>query len=145
MNAVRWAYVAFVFSVSACTHEDPIVVSGAWLRPPAPGLQVAAGYFDIVNRGDASIDLVGASSDLAGAVEIHSQTHDGGVMQMRRLDKLTLAPGQTTTLAPGGTHLMLLRFTGVTSHQIPITLTFSDATQRVVWFEVRTLSGAQTP
>jgi periplasmic copper chaperone A len=141
MNGLRLTCVAFVFSLAACTHEDPIVVSGAWLRPPAPGLQVAAGYFDIVNRGDKSIDLVGAASDVAGAVEIHSQTHEGDVMQMRRLDKLTLEPGQTTTLAPGGTHLMLLRFAGVTSHQIPITLTFSDGTQRVVWFEVRTLSG----
>lgn len=141
MNRIRLTCVAFVFSLAACTHEDPIVVSGAWLRPPAPGLQVAAGYFDIVNHGDKSVDLVGAASDVAGAVEIHSQTHDGDVMQMRRLDKLTLAPGETTTLAPGGTHLMLLRFAGVTSHQIPITLTFSDGTQRVVWFEVRTLSG----
>lgn len=141
MNGVRLTCVAFVLSLAACTHQDPIVVSGAWLRPPAPGLQVAAGYFDIVNRGDKSIDLVGAASDVAGAVEIHSQTRDGDVMQMRRLDKLTLAPGQTTKLAPGGTHLMLLRVTGVTSHQIPITLTFSDGTQRVVWFEVRTLSG----
>jgi len=145
MNGTRLACVALMLSLTACTHEDPIVVTGAWLRPPAPGLQVAAAYFDIVNRGDASIDLVGASSDLAGAVEIHSQTHDGDVMQMRRLDKLTLAPGQTTTLAPGGTHLMLLRFSGVTSHQIPITLMFSDGTQRVVWFEVRTLTGARAP
>lgn len=145
MNKIRWACVAIVFSLAACTHEDPIVVSGAWLRPPAPGTHVAAGYFDIANRGDTSIDLVGASSDLAGAVEIHSQTHDGDMMQMRRLDKLTLAPGETTTLAPGGTHLMLLQFGDVTSHQIPITLTFSDGTQRVVWFEVRTLTGAHAP
>jgi copper(I)-binding protein len=144
MNRIHLACVAFVLSLAACTHQDPIVVSGAWLRPPAPGLQVAAGYFDIVNRGDTSIDLVGASSDLAGAIEIHSQTHDGDVMQMRRLDRLTLAPGQKTTLAPGGTHLMLLHFVGVTSHQIPVTLTFSDGTQRVVWFEIRTLTGART-
>ncbi|HSE11381.1 MAG TPA: copper chaperone PCu(A)C, partial [Rudaea sp.] len=77
MSGGRLACIAFMVSLAACTHRDPIVVSDAWLRPPAPGLQVAAGYFDIVNRGDAPIDLVGASSSLAGAVEIHSQTHDG--------------------------------------------------------------------
>ncbi len=133
--------IAIALSCAACTHEDPIAITGAWLRPPAPGLHVAAGYANIVNRGDTPIDLIGASSAAAGAIEIHSQTLDGDMMQMRHLDMLTLPPDQTVKLEPGGTHLMLLQFVGATASPIPVTLTFSDGSHRVVSFEVRTLSG----
>jgi periplasmic copper chaperone A len=140
-----WAAIAFALCAAACTPSDPIEITGAWLRPPAPGLQVAAGYFDIVNHGATPLELVGAHSDAAGSIEIHSETHDGDMMQMRQLDSVALPPGQSVSFSPGGMHLMLLQFTGVTSPHIPITLQFSDGSQRVVEFELRTLTGASAP
>jgi periplasmic copper chaperone A len=137
--------IALALCMTACSPSDPIAVTGAWLRPPAPGLHVAAGYFDIVNRGNASIELIGASSGVSGSIEIHTETHDGDMMQMRALNRVALPPGQTVSFSPGGTHLMLFEFTGVTSPRIPITLQFSDGSQRVVAFELRTLSGADAP
>jgi hypothetical protein len=131
--------------MAACSPSDPIAISGAWLRPPAPGLQVAAGYFDVVNRGKTSIDLVAAHSDASRAIEIHTETRDGDVMQMRQLATVALPPGETVSFRPGGTHLMLLGFSGVTSSRVPITLQFSDGSQRVVPFEVRTLTGESAP
>jgi periplasmic copper chaperone A len=137
--------LAILLGAVACGAESkPIAVTDAWICLPAPGLSVAAGYFDIVNRTATPIDLIGASSDAAASIEIHTELHDGEVMQMRQLDVVALAPKQTVSFTPGGTHLMLLGYSGVTSITIPITLRFSDGSQQTVSFEVHTLTGERT-
>jgi copper(I)-binding protein len=139
------AAIAAMLLTAACAPSEPLTVTDAWLRPPAPGLSVAAGYFDIVNRTGTPIDMVGARSDAAASIEIHTESGDGEMMQMRQLDRVTLAPQQTVSFAPGAMHLMLFKFTGATSRQIPITLLFSDGSQRRVQFDVRTLTGESSP
>lgn len=139
-----FAIAAMLFA-AACAPSEPLTVTNAWLRPPAPGLAVAAGYFDIVNRTATPIDLVGARADAAASIEIDTESGDGQMMQMRQLDKVTLAPQQTVSFGPGAMHLMLFKFTGTNSKQIPITLLFSDGSQRTVPFEVRTLTGESSP
>jgi copper(I)-binding protein len=143
----RRAVLAFasLLGIAACSAPERISVAHAWLRLPAPGLTVAAGYFDIINRTATTIDLIGATSDAAGSIEMHAESHDGAMMQMRQLDRVTLAPKQTVSFSPGGTHLMLIRFGGVTSDRIPITLLFSDGSRQTVPFEVRTLTGESPP
>jgi periplasmic copper chaperone A len=135
----------FVIALGACTAGDPISVANAWVRAPAPGSNVAAGYFDIVNGGESSVDLVGARSDASRVIEIHTHNHTGDMMQMRKVDSVTLPRGETVEFAPGGHHLMLFDFHAVTSNRIPITLVFSDTTQQTVMFEIRTASGAPQP
>ena len=142
------AVLLFVVTLVACTASDPISVDNAWVRAPAPGQDVAAAYFDIVNHGESSVDLVGARSDAARAIEIHTHIHtghDGDMMQMRSVETVTLPHGETIAFAPGGSHLMLFDFHAVTSNRIPITLLFSDTTQRTVMFEIRTASGVTQP
>ena len=99
--------ISFVFAVllgiAACDASEPIAVTHAWVRLPAPGLSVAAGYFDIVNRSTTPIALIGATSDAARSIEMHAESHDGDVMQMRQLDSVVLAPEQTVSFSPGGT------------------------------------------
>jgi len=131
-----------LLTLAACAPNDPLTVSHAWVRAPAPGLAVAAGYLDIRNASSTPVALTGASSSAAGSIEIHSETHDGDMMQMRQIDSIPIASGQTVSLAPGGTHLMLLQFTGKGTH-VPITLTFSDGTHRDVEFELRAVDGGQ--
>ncbi len=52
--------------------------------------------------------LVGASSDVAGVVEIHEMAMQGNVMRMRAIPGLDLPPGQPIELKPGGYHMMLM-------------------------------------
>ena len=133
---------ALLLGTVACGAAlERMEVTHAWVRLPAPGLSIAGGYFDIVNRSATPIELIGASSDAARSIEMHSESHDGEVMQMRQLDAVALAPKQTVSFSPGGTHLMLLGYSGVTSNTIPIRLRFSDGLQQTVSFEVRTLTG----
>jgi periplasmic copper chaperone A len=143
-TAAMRAALLFGVALTACTPSAPISVDNAWVRAPAPGLDVAAGYLDIVNHGAAAVDLIGARTD-AARIELHTHIHAGDMMQMRKVDAVTLPPGETVAFAPGGRHLMLFDFRAVTSNRIPITLLFSDTTQQTVLFEIRTASGATQP
>jgi copper(I)-binding protein len=140
MNARSFVFALTCLCFAACTPKDPITIGSAWIRAPAPGLGVAAGYLDIVNSSAAPIALTGATSPAADSVEIHTESHDGDMMQMRRIDALTIPSGQTVSLAPGGTHLMLLKFTG-TAAPIRVTLMFDDGSRRDVEFDLRALDG----
>ncbi|MCZ6710132.1 MAG: copper chaperone PCu(A)C [Gammaproteobacteria bacterium] len=84
-------------------------VENGWLRQLLPGQNRTAGYFDIINHGSASMTLVGASSDAAGAIEFHRSINDGNLVRMQRVEKVVVGPGETVRFQPGGLHLMLFR------------------------------------
>jgi copper(I)-binding protein len=133
------------FALAACTPDEPIGIDNAWVRAPAPGRNVAAAYFDGINRGPSAVDLVGARTDAARSVEIHTHIHQGELMQMRKVDAVTLPRDEPVAFAPGGNHLMLFDFHAPASNRVPITLLFSDATELSIMFELRTTSGAPQP
>ena len=86
-----------------------ITVAAPWTRATPGGAKVAGGYLKVTNNGAAADKLVGATTDIAGRVEIHEMSMSGGVMQMRPLDAgLELKPGQTVELKPGGYHVMFM-------------------------------------
>lgn len=90
-----------VYKVGSLTIEGP------WARATPSGSQVAGGYLKITNHGKEADRLIGGSVPFAGRFEIHEMAMDGGVMKMRELPKgITIAPGETVELKPGGYHLM---------------------------------------
>lgn len=80
-------------------------VENAWIREPAPGQSVLAGFMELTAEQDAS--LVKASSPAFGRIELHEMKMQGDLMQMRQVQKIDLAKGKTVKLEPGGLHLML--------------------------------------
>src|SRR5258707_1031749 len=114
----------FALAAFACAPSKPVDVTNAWIRMPAPGTAVAAGYFDIVNRRDTPIALIGARSSVAPSIEMHTTERDGDAMRMRKLERVELGPRAKESFAPGGHHLMLMHFGGVTSGTVPVTLLF---------------------
>jgi periplasmic copper chaperone A len=133
---------AVALLLCACTPQEPIRVTNAWIRAPAPGTSVAVGYFDIVNRGAVPIGLIGARSAACATIEMHTHSRSGELMQMRRIDRVELPVAQPVAFATGGHHLMLLQFGDVTSPSIPVTLSFSDGSELSVPFELRSVTGA---
>jgi periplasmic copper chaperone A len=114
-------------------------VENAWAAPTPGGVDVSAGYLTLVNDTAAEDALLGASSPRAERVEVHEMTMDGGVMQMRAVARLAIAPGQSIELAPNGRHLM---FYGVTQpfaagETIAVRLTFERAGEIDVSLPVR--------
>ena len=73
--------------------------------------------------------LVAAGSIIAAGAELHSTSTEGGIMRMRPLARVDLPAGQTVTLAPGGTHLMLvdLKRTLKPGDKVPIVLSVQPA------------------
>ena len=81
-------------------------VKNAWVRLPPPGADIAAAYLTL--EAKRPLTLSSAKSPAAEAVELHSMSMKNGVMEMRHLPALELAPGKPVTLEPGGLHLMLI-------------------------------------
>lgn len=132
---------------SAAQAAEPLIISNAWVRSPAPGQKVAGAYMELVS--DATATLLGASSPAAGRVELHSMALEAGVMKMRPVENIALPPGKTVKLAPGGLHIMLLDLKRPLKEGDKVRLTLSirraGATSHVsVEAEVRT-AGGKTP
>ena len=74
---------------------------------------MTAAYCEVTNRSEDPVDIIGFTSDHAGLrVEIHESTEHSGMMQMRRLARVTIPAKATVSFAPGGKHLMLFGFDG---------------------------------
>lgn len=81
---------------------------GAWVRAAPPTAQVIAGYLTLANTGAQTLRVDGVAAEGFARAELHTMTHSDGVMRMRRLLGLDIAPGERVELAPGGMHLMLI-------------------------------------
>src|SRR5882757_7391939 len=124
-----------------------LVITQAWSRATPSGAKIAGGYLTIENKGTAPDRLVGGSGDIAGRVEVHEMAMNNGVMTMRPLDKgLTIDPGKTVKLAPGGYHLMImdLKSPFKQGERVPVTLEFEKAGKVALSLDVRGV-GAQGP
>jgi periplasmic copper chaperone A len=80
----------------------------------------------------------------ADKVQINEMTMNNGVMTMRPLDQgLTIEPGKTVKLAPGGYHLMLLDLKSPLKRgdKVPVTLEFEKAGNVRLSFDVQGVGG----
>ena len=95
--------------LSACSAPKGITVREAWIRATKAG-ENGAIYFVLQNDSTEQDELIGASSDLADAVEIHESSMVTGtdVMQMNQVSSVALDAGSEVTFEPGGLHVMLV-------------------------------------
>jgi periplasmic copper chaperone A len=124
-----------------------LVISQAWSRATPRGAKVGGGFLTIENRGTAPDRLIGATAEVASKVEVHEMSMNNGVMTMRPLEKgLTIDPGKTVKLAPGGYHLMLMDLKSPLKpgDKLAITLEFEKAGKVQVSFDVQAV-GAPAP
>ena len=118
-----------------------------WMRATPGGAKVAGGYVRVTNTGTQADRLTGASIPLAGRGSIHSMSMEGGVMKMAPVEGgLTIKPGETVELKPGGLHLMFEDLTGSpkAGEVVQGTLTFERAGSVPVSFSVAPI-GATKP
>ncbi|HJZ19420.1 MAG TPA: copper chaperone PCu(A)C [Bradyrhizobium sp.] len=124
-----------------------LVITQAWSRATPGGAKIGGGYLTIENKGAAPDRLVGVVGDVAGKIEVHEMAMKDGVMTMRPLDNgLTIEPGKTVKLAPGGYHLMMFDLKGPLKQgdKVPVTLEFERAGKVAVTLDVQGI-GAQAP
>lgn len=122
-----------------------IAVSGAFARETPPSAKVGGAFLTLENTG-ADDRLTGASSPVAGRVELHNHTMQDGVMKMREIEGgIPLHSGETVALKPGGMHIMLMDLKAPLKRgdTVPVTLDFESGGDITVEIPVRKI-GAMT-
>lgn len=91
------------------------------------------------NPGGVPATLVGASSPAFGQVSLHRSLDEGGRMQMKPVERITIAAHSTLDFEASGYHMMLMQASRPLkpADQVPITLHFADGSTLLVQFEVR--------
>src|SRR5262249_38854409 len=82
----------------------------------------------------------GARTDGAGKIEVHEMATTEGVMKMRPVEGgLTIDPGKTVKLAPGGLHLMMMNLKSPLKQgdKMPVTLEFEKAGKVAITLDVQ--------
>ena len=133
---------ACLASLSAAYAAPPPTLSArdAWIRAP-PGTDVAAAYLTLHNSGTQALVVIGVSSPRAAQAMIHETTVAHGQAAMRAHEQLTIAPGDTLQLAPGGLHIMLQGLTPPlkVGDQVPLELRLAGGATVTVRARVRPL------
>jgi periplasmic copper chaperone A len=117
------------------------VAHDAWVRMPAMGQTVAAGYVTFVNGGDTDLAFTSVRTSLAEA-ELHETiADDEGVMRMQeRPDGFVVPANGEFVMAPGGAHVMLLGVDPLdmaTLDDVELVFDFGTAGELTVVAEIR--------
>ena len=123
-----------------------IAIGHPYATPSIAGTSNGAAYLaSIENKGAAGDRLVRASTPMASRVEIHTMNLDAqGVMRMREIDGVALAPKAKVQMKPGGgLHLMLIGLKEPLKEDatFPMTLEFERAGK----VEVKVIVGQPKP
>ncbi len=148
--AKRWAaglgaLALAALASSAAAHDfklGPLRIDHPYATPTPAGATTGAAYVRTLrNTGERPDRLVGASTPVARAVEIHRSTVDAQqVMRMRAVDGIDLPPKGEVRLRHGGEHHLMLIDLKVplkNGDRFPLTLRFEKAGERevTVWVQ----------
>lgn len=121
MNIVKTLFAALLLTAPALTlpglvetasaHEQTagdLVLHHAWARATPGGAKSGAAYVEIENKGDQPDKLLGAASDVAAMVEIHTMSMENDMMVMKPAGVLDIPAHGKVVLKPHGLHIMLM-------------------------------------
>lgn len=110
--------------------------------PPIPGTGMMAGYLTLVNDGDATVTVRGATSPAFDRISLHRSIEQDGQSRMEPVETLTVAAGEHVVFEPGGLHLMMFESSGEPSvgDTLPIELRTSGGR---VALELRVIERAE--
>lgn len=138
---VHWLLATLLGGVAVAAGPvwAQVVVTDPWVRGTVTGQEVTGAYMKLTATSPTT--LVGVASPAAKTVELHEMAMEGGVMKMRALPKLSLAPGKAVELKPGSYHVMLmdLEHPLKDGETVPVTLIFQDASGKKSTVEVKAL------
>ena len=129
------ALLAMLVLLAGCGggRSGLIEVTDAWGPPTPPNAQAAALYVTIANGTDIDAQLVSATSERCGTIELHATSiDDERIMRMRLAepDLLSISAGDSLTMEPGGLHIMCIGPTAplAAGEQIAVELLLESAT-----------------
>jgi periplasmic copper chaperone A len=132
MKKILFLVLTGMLLLSACgggmkNASGKLEVRDYWARTAMKGGNGAA-YMMIDNGTAVNHELIGASSDIADATELHLSKMENGVMQMVQQMAVALPAGEMVEFKPGGLHVMFigLKQDLKVGDTITLTLKFKD-------------------
>ena len=121
---------------------ESVTVSDAWVRATegAKDTSMTAAFMVLDNEGSEDVELVGASTEIAGRTELHEMAMQDGKAVMRKIDGgLSLRAGSGQLLQPGGNHIMLMDVAEpvAAGDEVEVVLEFSDGSTTSVQAPVK--------
>lgn len=108
-----------------------VVIEDAYARASSAMAQSGAVFMSIYNHNDHADVLIGAESDVAERIELHTHVQTAeGVMRMTEVEGgIPLGADETVLLERGGLHIMLLGLTRPLEHgdTFPLRLIFETS------------------
>jgi hypothetical protein len=147
MRHLRQLAIATACLAAAALHAGdpaPVTVQDPYARAVPPGQPNSAVFMTLTNTADGPRALVSAESDAAATVELHTHSMADGMMQMRRIERIDLPPGERVKLEPGGLHVMLIGLAEqlTPGSDVALTLVFDDGSRAELTAPVRRIDGA---
>lgn len=135
---LAWIGVGLLALAGSAHAQGKLGVIDAWVRAAPPGASMLAGYATLKNTGDAPLSILTAQSDAFRMTSLHETVIQEGVSKMRELHRLSIEPGATVELAPGGKHLMLMqpRHDIAVGEKVEIIFLLADGTRVKTYFDV---------
>ncbi len=95
---------------SACNPETGLKVHDPWMQSTTEGANGAV-YFVLHNHTAQDDELIGVTTNVADAVEMHQSTIDPAtdIMRMEMVSSISIPTDSEIFFAPGKYHLMLVR------------------------------------
>ena len=109
VSIVVWVLVLGVWHF-ASAHEFAIgnlLVEHPWARASIGPARSGAIYVTLVNSGAEPDRLISTSTPVAARAAIHTHMIQNGIVRMRPVGAIEVAPSEPTVLEPGGLHIML--------------------------------------
>jgi copper(I)-binding protein len=125
------AAIAATLLATTSVFAADIMIDDPYVRSSTPNSKTGAAFMTLMNHSDHDDRLIGARSDAAARVGLHTHIEDAnGVMKMNEIVAgIPIAAGETHAMERGGDHVMLMGLTGPLEQglEITVTLTFEKA------------------
>ncbi len=106
----------------AKAESHGVKVKSAWIQGYTDRNDVGTVYLEISNTGSTNDRLIAVSSPSAAMSMIRTPEGTAGPSKMRRLEPLTVKPGETVSLRPGEAHVLLNGLSSPVKWGRPITV-----------------------
>ncbi|WP_117199249.1 copper chaperone PCu(A)C [Nocardiopsis sp. TNDT3] len=130
---------------SAVTAADAFSVTDPWIKAVTAEEGMTGVFGVLANGSGEEITVVSADYDAAGMVELHEVVSEGTDATMREKEGgFPIPAGGSTTLEPGGDHIMLMELTEdlQPGAEATVTVEFSDGSTTEFTAAVKDYAGA---
>lgn len=90
------------------SYASNVSIMHPYVRAVPEGQPNSAAFMVLSNNTEQDRALINARSNISKAVELHTHKKEGGMMRMRRVDKIDIKANSKTVLKPGGLHVMFI-------------------------------------